>query len=226
MRLLGVLAAGEQPAADEAQDALVTLNDMIDAWKLERLMVYAILPETFQLQAGKKSYTMGPGGDFDTARPVRIDKVNLQYTQTNPQPLSLPVHLLNLDQYQAIIVQDTSSTFPTQVYPNDDFPLRTLFFWPVPQIGFPVDVFTWKLINGFADINQTISLPPGYQRALRFNLALELAPEYGKQIPPGVAAIAEESRAVIKSNNIPRLYMRVDPALTAKSDLFNWRTGD
>lgn len=224
-RLLGVTAAGEQPAADEAQDALDTLNDMIDAWKLERLMVFAILPQRFNLVAGKKSYTMGPGGDFDTSRPVRIDKVQLLYTTNQPLPITLPIEILNLDQYQAIVVPDTGSTIPLQVYPDEAFPLRTLSFYPVPQLDQQIDIFTWGLIDGFPDINQTVSLPPGYARALRSNLALEIAAEYGKQVPATVAAMALDAKAGIKSNNIQPLYLGCDAALVTNSSLFNWRTG-
>lgn len=226
LRLLGVLAAGEQAQADEAQDALSSLNDLIDSWKLERLMVFAIQPQTFNLLGSKKIYTMGPGGDFDTERPVRIDKVNLIYTQTSPLPLTLDVEILNLDQYQALVVPDTTSMIPTKVYADDNYPLRSLLFFPVPQISFPVEIFTWKQIDGFPDINQVISLPPGYQRALRFNLALELAPEYGKSIPVEVAAAALDAKAAIKSNNIQPLYMQCDPALQAPGGVYNWLTDD
>ena len=226
MRLLGVLAAGEQAQADEAQDALATLNDMIDAWKLERLMVYAILPQRFNLVASQKTYTMGPGGDFNTERPVRVDQVNLIYTADEPLPLTLPIDVLNLDQYQAIVVPDVTSTIPLKVYIGDNYPLRSVSFYPVPQIGYPVEIFAWKLIDGFPDINQTIDLPPGYARALRFNLALELADEYGKT--PGAATVAKaaESKAGIKSANIEPLCLQCDPALVSKSGLFNWRTGE
>jgi hypothetical protein len=224
-RLLGVLAAGENPQADETQDALASLNDMIEAWKLERLMVFAILPQRFNLVPGKKSYTLGPGGDFSAERPVRIDQVSLIYTLDSPFPLSLPIEIINLDQYQALVVPDVQSTIPQQVYPNDDYPLRTLSFYPVPTLNLAIDIFTWKLIDAFADVNQTISLPPGYARALRFNLALELADEYGKQVPVATAAIARDAKAAIKSANSPVLLMRCDDALTATGGTFDWRTG-
>lgn len=226
LRLLGVIASGENPAADEAQDALASLNDMIDSWKLERLMVYAILPQTFPLVAGQMSYTMGPGGDFDTERPTRIDKVNLIYPAGSGLPLDLPVEVINQDQYEAFIVPGTQSPIPMWVYPDSGFPLRTLFFYPVPSAANSVEIFTWGLIDGFDSVTDTVSLPPGYARALRFNLALELAAEYGKQIPVTVAAVAQEAKAKIKSFNTPVLYLQVDPALTARRTGFNYLTGE
>ena len=52
-RLLGTLASGEQATAAEAADALASLNSLLDSWKLEALLVYAILPQTFPLVGGK-----------------------------------------------------------------------------------------------------------------------------------------------------------------------------
>lgn len=223
-RLLGVLASGEQPAASEMQDAFASLNSMLDSWKLERLMVYAILPQTFTLVAGKKTYTMGPGGDFDTDWPTRIEKIQLNYN-TSGVPINLPIDILNLDQYQQFTVPNTTSTIPQWMYPDDAYPLRSLSFYPVPSIVNTVDIFTWGLINSFATIDDDIVLPPGYERAMRSNLALEIAPEYGKMPSQVVAAMAQDSKAKIKSFNIKPLYMQVDNALTSRGGCFDWRTG-
>lgn len=224
-RLLGVLASGEQPAANEMQDAFASLNSMLDSWKLERLMVYAILPQTFSLVAGKKTYTIGTGGDFDTDWPTRIEKIQLNYN-TGGVPINLPIEILNLDQYQQFTVPDTTSTIPQWMYPDDAYPLRSLSFYPVPSIVNTVDIFTWGLINGFASIDDDIVLPPGYELALKSNLALQIAPEFGiQQINPITAAMAADSRAKIKSFNMKPLFMEVDSALTSRGGYFDWRTG-
>lgn len=225
-RLLGVLAGGEQPRADEAQNALSSLNSMIESWNLEKLMCYAVLPQTFPLVAGKLAYTMGVGGDWDAAWPSRIENVKLLYnTGTNPE-MVLDIAIINRDQYLSFIVPSTSSTIPMWVYIDDGFPLKTFYFYTVPSIVNSVDIFAWSEITAFPDLQTEIILPPGYERALRFNLALELAPEYGKEPSPIVAAGAATSKATIKSFNMRPLYMQVDQALTAQKAGFNWLTGE
>lgn len=57
MRLIGVLAAGEVPRAEDAQDALLSLNAMINDWQNEPLIdaelsPYDSLAEDNPLQAG------------------------------------------------------------------------------------------------------------------------------------------------------------------------------
>jgi hypothetical protein len=67
-----VIGKDEVPAPDEAADALVDLNDMLDEWWIDKLAVFHINVEQFALVAGQQSYTMGAGGNFNTTRPVKV----------------------------------------------------------------------------------------------------------------------------------------------------------
>jgi hypothetical protein len=227
LRLLGVLASGENPTASESQDAFAALNDLLDTWNTERLMVYSILPSPVNLVAQQKSYTLGTGGDWNIPRPVGIDGTYLQYTDANsgPPPLNLLVVALDLDQYNAIIVPNTTTTIPTALYIDEGFPLRTAYLWPIPQVDYSMNLFTWTLLEQFAAITDDVAFPPGYARMLRFNLALELAPEYGLTPSQVVAAGALDSKAAVKRNNITPLLMACDPAVTRRTTAWNWLTG-
>jgi hypothetical protein len=52
LRLLGVLAAGETATANEANDALESLNQMLSSWSNENLVVYQKVRDEFTLTAG------------------------------------------------------------------------------------------------------------------------------------------------------------------------------
>ena len=227
LRKLGVLASGESPSASESQDGLLALNQMLDTWKNERLMVYAILPQVVSLVAGQKIYTLGSGGDWDIERPVGLDDMFIQYTDANsgPPPLNLLVVGLNRDQYNAIIVPNTTTTIPTGCYIDDSFPLRNVFIWPVPQVTYDINLFTWTLVDGFDAITDDVNLPPGYERMIVWNLALEIASEYGITPSQSVAAGALDSKAAIKRINIKPLFMACDPAVTRRTTAWNWLTG-
>ena len=59
---IGALAAGEVPTADATQDAFYMLNDMVDQWSNESMMVSYKTEIIFPITPGQIQYTIGPGG--------------------------------------------------------------------------------------------------------------------------------------------------------------------
>jgi hypothetical protein len=57
---IGALEAGEVPTPDAAQDALDMLNDLIDQWSNEGMMVYNVTEIIFPVISGQTQYTIGP----------------------------------------------------------------------------------------------------------------------------------------------------------------------
>lgn len=57
---IGALAAGESPTNDAAQDCFELLNDMIDQWSNENMMVFNVTEIIFPVIAGQIEYTIGP----------------------------------------------------------------------------------------------------------------------------------------------------------------------
>src|SRR5690349_24291155 len=89
--LTGMRASGEVLDADLAKDCLTILNQLIDSWALEKLIVYTTTRVVVPLVVSQQTYTIGPGGAINTVRPVRIDDVNWRDESQVP-PLELPVH--------------------------------------------------------------------------------------------------------------------------------------
>lgn len=225
LRLDGILASGETPQADEAADALQVLNDMLDQWNAERLMVFTIGRQVFNIISGQQTYTMGSGGDFNVPRPAKIESVSIINLQNPQQPMELPIELLNEAGWQAIPVKVVTSTIAQAVYDDGGFPLRNLSYWPVPSTGAQTAIYTWTALDEFANLTTSHTFPPGYAKALRYNLALDLAPEYGKEVSSVVAAQAIVAKAIVKSINIPNYTLRCDEALVNQAGgYYNWRT--
>lgn len=61
---IGALEAGEVPVADAAQDAFDMLNDVLDQWSNETMMIYNTTEIIFPITAGQTQYTIGPGGEI------------------------------------------------------------------------------------------------------------------------------------------------------------------
>lgn len=211
LKRIGVLGAGETPSGQDAADGLLRLNDLIDAWATERLAIYTVTRTTWAIVSGTGSYTVGVGGTVNVARPVFIDAVKIIDTAPNPDLEMAIGGLLTEDAYAAIAQKALTAPQPAYAYYNPTYPLGTLTFWPVPTSTTLQGVlYAPAAVAQLAALSTTISLPPGYQRFLTSNLAVELAPEFGVQPSQSLVASAIESKADIKRANIRLVDLAID----------------
>jgi hypothetical protein len=224
MRVLGVLASGESAASGEATDGLSALNRLMDSWSTEGLLVYAKTRETpVALTPGTGSYTMGTSGTLSGTRPMAILEAVIR-DETSSPATEIPVDVLQLSEYAAIPVKDMQATYPNKLFDDGGYPTRTIRLHPVPSAAHKLVVWTARPLTAISTLDTSVSLPPGYERALITNLAIELAPEYGKGVSDALAMAAAESKANIKRANLRPSYLRVDEALTSGGS-FNIYTG-
>lgn len=225
LRLDGILASGEVPNAAEAQDALVVLNDLVDQWNAERLMIFTISRQVFSLVSGQQTYTMGLGGDFNVVRPAKIELVSIINLQNPSQPMELPLTILNEAGWSNIPVKNILSSLPMSVWDGGEFPLRNLSYWPIPNVLVQTAIYSWVPLTSFTSLTTDLTFPPGYAKAIRYNLAVDLAPEYGKTVSEVVAAQAVLAKSVVKSINIPTYELVADPALiNPQGGYYDWRS--
>lgn len=224
-RLLGILGSGEVLQASEASDALSALNDMLSVWSVENLLIYGKTEEEFPLVAGQQSYTMGVGGNFNTTRPQRIENASVRIVNGSTT-YDLPIEIFNQDQWSSIAIKSVNSNIPTKLFAQGTYPLETILLWPIPAAVKTLVLWTWKPFSSFATLDSVVSFPPAYAKAIRYNLALELGPEYGKEPSGLVIAEASEAKGAIKRMNQKPSYMSTDPALISQSPTFNWLTGE
>jgi hypothetical protein len=198
MRLIGVLAQGETPSSSESADALSRLNLMLAGWSIERINIYTKLKSTHSLVGGTQSYTIGAGGVFNVARPVKIEAGGI----IQADGIRTDLELLTTDQWWAIEEKAVSATTPLQLCDDYAYPLSTLYFWPKPSGTPTFEMLSWQQLTGFSAVGDTFDLPPGYQQAIEYNLAVLLAPEYGRPVDQVIASIAGSSRQSITQMNL------------------------
>jgi len=202
LRLIGALASGESPTTAESNDGLTALNSMISSWQTEKLNVYAFVDTAFTMSNGDASYTVGPSGNFNlTPRPPTIENC---YIRAND--IDYPVELIDKDKWLSIPDKTSDSDIAIYAYYEPTLSTGTLQLWPVPNTAYSLHIVTWTTLAELASLSTSITLPQGYQRALEYNLAIELSPEYQLPVPPAVTSIAVEAKAAIKRiNNRPML---------------------
>jgi hypothetical protein len=195
LRSLQVVAQGETPDADQLNDGLVSLNDLLSAWGNERLMVYQTVQETITLVGGQSAYDIGVGAtSLNTSMPIRIERAFIRLNG-----IDSPLEILTRDQYQSIASKSDSSDIPSGLYYDTGYPESIIRLSHAPTGG-TLYIDSWKPLTAFSTLGTTVSLPNGYERALRLNLAVELMPEYGVQNQM-IYGLAKEAKAGIKRAN-------------------------
>ncbi len=204
-RIAGALGKSEVPDDDESVDGLTALNSMLDSWSIERMMVYYIVQEALTLVASQATYTMGSGGDLDTTRPTQID--DSCFVTLNS--IDYPLMLIDGDAYASIVFKAVESNLQYYLFPDYQDPLVNLNFYPTPSQAGTAQIRSWKQLQQFSGLTTVFALPPGHERAIVYNLALEYwETEFGLPIPTRVEKIAINSKANIKRINAPSPIMR------------------
>lgn len=195
LRLIEELGAGQTADNESANDALKSLAMMINSWSAMGDMIFTETIDSLSLTGGDGTYTIGATGDFAVARPSRITAA---YVTSGSVDSVLSV--IDASQYAAIPVKTTQGT-PDRIFFASDFPNASIKLYPVPSSAMTLTLYSEKPLTEYTALTTTLSLPPGYERALKYNLAVEIAPEYGKTASPTVQSIAIESKSAIQAAN-------------------------
>jgi hypothetical protein len=222
LRLIGVTASGEEPTPEELRDSLEALNLMLDSWSTENLMIYSTQDQMFIWPTNRTSQTLGPTGDFVGSRPVRL--LESTYFKDIANGISYPITQINEEQYNRIASKTATSEFPVYILIDATMPNITMSLYPVPtkELEFHfVSAFELKVASSYEDV---LLFPPGYERAFKYNLACELAPEFGVGVSNEVNRISMVSKRNIKRINKDDSLMEMPEFLAAKQ--FNIYSGD
>jgi len=224
LRLIGVIQEGETPSSDMMNDALSSLNGMLESWSLERLASYATQDQIFTWPAATATRTIGPAGNFVGNRPFTID--DSTYFKDVTSGVSYGLRQINQGQYNGIALKTATSTFPQYLWVNYTNPAVEMTVWPVPSRSLEFHIVSVLELTQPATIATTLYLPPGYARAYRYNLALELCPEYGVEPAGSVIRGAIASKRNIKRVNQDDSVMSMPVSLLNGPGRYNIYSGN
>ena len=219
LRLIGQLAEGEEPSAETMQDSITAINQMIQSWDIERLSVFSTQDQVFTWPANTASRTIGPTGDFVGNRPIEVDDAT--YFKDPSSGLSFGIKLINQQQYDGIAMKTVTSTYPQVIWVNNTFPDMEMTVYPVPTRALEWHIISVEQLTEVSSVATDMYFPPGYLRAFRYNLAMELAPEFGVEPSPQVQRIAMSSKRNLKRVNNPFDLMAIPYPIVATRQRYN-----
>ena len=196
---LGVTQAGQALEGDDVATCFRALNLMLDSWRgrpSAPLLAWQDTETVFTLPDGTASRTIGPGQQVNVTLPGRIEMSSF----VRIQDIDYPLRPVDENQFNRIALKTLPGTWPTVVNLQRGAATGVLRFWPQGQAE--VHLVTRVPFLRFADLTTNYPLAPGYESAMVYNLALEVADDFSVGVPPRVAAKAVTTLRAIKGNQV------------------------
>jgi hypothetical protein len=139
--------------------------------------------------------------NWNIPRPVKIDKVEIQYPSGLSQPVKLEIPQVSLEVWAGIPQDNTTSLWPTMVYDDAADGYRNLRFWPIPGNTANCILWVWDQLDKVSSLLDTVFAPPGYAMALKLSLAELLEFHFERSLAPEFHLKALAARNAINNIN-------------------------
>ena len=219
--LNGVHVASTVLSAAQLATALRFLQNMLSSWSAEGLMVPSLVTENFTLTSGQAVYTIGKAGgeDLDSIRPTRILNAFIRITNTD-----YPVRVVMTKSEYNRIWDKTLEGRPRNLYYDPQYPSAKIKFDYEADSTYDFHMVSEKPLTNPATSATTFSLPLEYNKAMVYNLAVELAIGTVNTLPQSVFQIALESKETIENMNAQDQLsdsVKLDPAIYGRNYHYN-----
>lgn len=179
LRLSGVLDPESGSAtATQLSKGAEALNMLVKAWHADGMPLWAIKKSTITLLTDTNSYTVTSLG---ITRPIRIIKA---YRTDTTSSTDTPMNIITRDEYVQL-GNKTSSGPPVDLYydPQLTDALATIYMYPRPSstdaTTYTVTIYYQRPFEDFDASADTPDFPQEWYQAIKWNLAVNLAYEYG-----------------------------------------------
>lgn len=200
---IGVVAQGEQPAAEDSAWGLEKLQRTIDQWNARREVVFSTSFNLYTLKPNHGPHTIGSGGDFDVpVRPVRIESAAFILNAGSANPVDAWIDVSRDDDWWAANpLKSLISSIVTDLYYDAAGGLGNLNFFPICNIANPVRLQTWASLSQAVSLNSKLGFVQGYWEAIVADLAVRLAPSFQATVSPELREQWNRAMRIIEANN-------------------------
>jgi len=217
LEMLGVYGPGDTISAADLDRSLTALNDMIDSWSNESMTCFAWQQLSFALQPNITQYTCGTGGSISTIRPLRVSDAAGSAYLLDANNNKYPMDVLGQLAFNLRTTAAVSSNLPDTLFYDPQFPLGIVNIWPTPCQVYQCYFYSYLQLGDFPTPETNVLLPPGYNLAIKTNLAIALKPYFtAAQLDPIVVSRAAESKGNVKRNNNRTQRSVFDPEIIAR----------
>ena len=190
LRALGVLRAGDSVENDPTleADCAEALNLMLKSWQNLGIQLWTRKQQTVPFTTATSSVNFKtPGGGVNIAPPLRIIDAYRKDTSSD-----VPMTLLSRLDYDQLS-NKASNGVPTQFFYDYQATEGTLYVWPAASSNTNIVVTYHKPFDDMDSNVDSLDFPQSWQEAVKWNLAMRLAPEFGRQVTQEIAILATQT---------------------------------
>jgi len=187
LRKCRAIDPGETAPTQDLADTFEEMKRMLHAWAGKSIYVYVNSADTHTLTGGTESYTIGSGGDIDTARPLVI--LPSTYVRASGQDHQLEI--ISQRRYNHMHQKSIGSDYPYFLMYLPEYPLGKIYLWPPG--GGELHLWSQKRLAEPAAVGNNAVFPEEYQDAIVWNLACRIMPEYRGDPTPFMLNLANDA---------------------------------
>lgn len=222
MRKAGVIGIGQNMSGEDFNDAFDDLYQILSQWQRKRWLVWNLT--TIGLTStGAQSYTVGTGGNYNIARPDKIESAFVRQLLTStPNQVDNPLDILqSKEDYNRITLKRLTS-LPFCIFYDSAYPFGILYPWPIPQANiYQVHISIKTPLQLLTSLAETITMPPEYIPALTYLLAQRLRQAYQLPIDPRLDGMVKDAMAVIRAANTQIPTLQLPREITPNGGVYN-----
>jgi len=180
------LVGEDDATVDLLSNGMEALNALLNEWSTHRWGVYKVTEEALTLTASDGEYSIGSGADLNTARPIRV----LPGSFIRISSTDYPLEIVSRERFNRLAYK-TLEGIPWALYYEPTYANGTLKLYPEPAGAYSLYLNSIKSLSAYTALTNSLGLPPEYETALKWNVAVEWAPELSiipSQIVMGRAA--------------------------------------
>lgn len=208
LRASGINGVGQTPLADDSNTALDMLRMLMAQWQRKRWMIWAEQGLDV-VSTGNDYYTIGPGAEFNIARP---DKIHAAWCRMQPfeGPNPVDIHLAIIESkedWAHVSIKDLKS-LPAAVYYDSIFPIGHVRFWPVPPAAiYELHLVVKTPLPTYTTLVDPLNVPDEYIEAMMWSLCVRMQMAYGLPARSDhVGAMKQAMNVIMLANSqIPQL---------------------
>ncbi|HEY2418116.1 MAG TPA: hypothetical protein VGH84_09360 [Steroidobacteraceae bacterium] len=225
LRASGINGIGQTPSAEDANTGLEFVRTTISLWQRKRWLIWNEV-ELSKVSTGANYYSIGPGQDFDSARP---DKIHAAWCRMQPfggpNPVDISLAIIEAkEDWSGITIKDLKS-IPAAVFYDSSWPIGRVYFWPVPPGGqYEMHLVVKATLPTYTTLTDPLALPPEYLEALIWTLCVKMQMSYGLPARQDHAAAMKVAIDDIKMANAQIPLLSMPAALVGRGgDVSSWQ---